>query len=150
MERQSTAKERAWRAKHPDWISDHFYMGEFEYSAVAVANGLDNKPVPAAQKAIRHLVKNLLEPLRKKSGLPVFISSGYRCPELNALVGGVLDSQHLTGEAVDIFTGGSARLLEILEEEHLNFDQAIFYRRKKFMHLSLKLKGKNRRQIIII
>lgn len=36
-----------------------------------------------------------------------------------------------------------------LEDSGLNFDQAIFYRLKGFMHLSLKLKGKNRRQIII-
>ncbi|WP_293672291.1 D-Ala-D-Ala carboxypeptidase family metallohydrolase [uncultured Parabacteroides sp.] len=150
MGEKLTAKERDWRAKHKDWISEHFYMGEFEYSAVAVANGLDNTPTPIAQRAICHLVKNLLEPLRKKSGMPIYVSSGFRCPVLNVLVGGVPDSQHITGEAADIFTGGNARLLEILEEEKLNFDQAIFYRRKKFMHLSLKLKGKNRRQIIII
>ena len=54
-------------------------------------------------------------------------------------------------EAEKTFDADKALIqLEILEEEHLNFDQAIFYRRKKFMHLSLKLKGKNRRQIIII
>lgn len=44
----------------------------------------------------------------------------------------------------------SAALLEALEDSRLNFDQAIFYRRRKFMHLSLKRKGKNRRQIIIL
>ena len=31
-----SAQQQAWRTKHPDWISDHFYMGEFMYSAVAV------------------------------------------------------------------------------------------------------------------
>lgn len=149
-EKSLTAKAYAWRMKHPDWISDHFYMGEFEYSALAVEKGWDNKPTAYAQVAIRNLVKNLLEPLRRQSGLSMYITSGYRCPELNLLVGGVQDSQHMTGEAADIYTGGDAGLLEVLVESHLNFDQAIFYRNKKILHLSLKVKGKNRCQIIIV
>lgn len=39
-----SAQQQAWRTKHPDWISDHFYMGEFMYSAVAVERGLENTP----------------------------------------------------------------------------------------------------------
>ena len=39
--------------------------------------------------------------------------------------------------------------MEALQESRLNFDQAIYYRRRGFIHLSLKLKGKNRRQVII-
>lgn len=146
-----TAEQRTWRRKHPDWISDHFYMGEFIYSAVAVERGLDNMPPPGAQKAIRNLVIKLLEPLREYAGYAtgMHISSGYRSEELNRLVGGVADSQHLTGEAADIYTFGSCRLLDALQDSRLNFDQAIYYRRRGFIHLSLKLKGKNRRQVII-
>lgn len=131
-------------------ISEHFYMDEFEYSAVAVEKGLYNLPPLTARKAIYHLVRHLLEPLREKSGYPVHITSGYRCPELNKLVGGAPDSQHMAGEAADIFTGGSIWLLDVLEKSNLDFDQAIFYPHKKFLHVSLKLKGRNRRQIIRI
>lgn len=146
-----TAEQCTWRRKHPDWISDHFYMGEFIYSAVAVERGLDNMPPPEAQKAIRNLVIKLLEPLREYAGYTtgMHISSGYRSEELNRLVGGVADSQHLTGEAADIYTFGSCRLLDALQDSRLNFDQAIYYRRRGFIHLSLKMKGKNRRQVII-
>lgn len=146
-----TVEQRTWRRKHPDWISDHFYMGEFIYSAVAVERGLDNMPPPEAQKAIRNLVIKLLEPLREYAGYAtgMHISSGYRSEELNRLVGGVADSQHLTGEAADIYTFGSCRLLDALQDSRLNFDQAIYYRRRGFLHLSLKMKGKNRRQVII-
>lgn len=146
-----TAEQRTWRRKHPDWISDHFYMGEFIYSAVAVERGLDNMPPPEAQKAIRNLVIKLLEPLREYAGYAtgMHISSGYRSEELNRLVGGVADSQHLTGEAADIYTFGSCRLLDALQDSRLNFDQAIYYRRRGFLHLSLKMKDKNRRQVII-
>lgn len=27
IDRSLTMAQRAWRGKHPDWISDHFYMG---------------------------------------------------------------------------------------------------------------------------
>ena len=151
FEKPLTVKQQAWRCKHPDWISDHFYMGEFIYSAVAVEQGLNNTPPPEAQKAIRNLVRKLLEPLREYADCPMgmHISSGYRSEELNRLVRGVANSQHMTGEAADIYTFGSCRLLEALQKSSLNFDQAIYYRRRGFIHLSLKLTGKNRRQVII-
>lgn len=151
LEMPLTAKQRAWREEHPDWISDHFYMGEFVYSAVAVEKGLDNTPPPEAQRAIRNLVCKLLEPLREYADPPMgmHISSGYRSEELNRLVGGVANSQHMIGEAADIYTFGSCLLLEALQQSRLNFDQAIYYRRRGFIHLSLKLKGKNRREVII-
>lgn len=146
---EEETKVRSWKTKHPDWISNHFYMGEFIYSAAAVEAGLDNTPPPEAQAAIRNLVEKLLEPLRGCFGSAIQVSSGFRCADLNRLVGGVANSQHLTGEGADIFTFGSNRLLETLKDSRLDFDQAIFYRRKNFMHLSLKYKGQNRRQISI-
>ncbi|MEG1750097.1 MAG: D-Ala-D-Ala carboxypeptidase family metallohydrolase [Tannerellaceae bacterium] len=149
-EEELTCKTRMWRERHSDWISDHFCMDEFTYSAVAVEHGLDNTPTREAVRAIKNLVEKLLEPLRVYHRLDMQISSGFRSEELNRLVGGKPNSQHLSGEAVDIYTLGSARLLDDLEDSCLNFDQAIFYRRRGFMHLSLKQKGKNRRQIIII
>lgn len=151
IDKTLTAEQTIWRSKHPDWISDHFYMGEFIYSAIAVERGLDNTPPPEAQQAIRHLVTKLLEPLREYVGnrASMYISSGYRCQELNELVKGVEHSQHLMGEAVDICTFRSCYWLDALLASCLNFDQAIYYRLRGFLHLSLKLKGKNRRQVII-
>lgn len=138
-----------WKKKHSDWISEHFYMGEFIYSTKALERGWDNTPPTEAQSAIRNLVKNLLEPLRVYTREPIAISSGYRSGELNRLVGGVPTSQHCSGEAADVYTFGSFRLLEDLINSKLNFDQAIFYRSRRFLHLSLKFKGTNRRQVII-
>lgn len=44
---------------------------------------------------------NLLEPAREQVG-PIIINSGYRNPEVNRLVGGVRNSQHMRGQAADI------------------------------------------------
>jgi zinc D-Ala-D-Ala carboxypeptidase len=43
-----------------------------------------------------------LEVLRHSHGASITISSGYRTPEHNMQVGGVPQSKHLTGKAVDI------------------------------------------------
>ena len=48
------------------------------------------------------LVFYILDPLRLAMNEPVIITSGYRSPVLNKLVGGVSNSQHLTGCAADI------------------------------------------------
>lgn len=130
-------------------ISEHFSWEEMTYSRVAVEAGLENEALPhEAMLALTALVQLLLEPLRQAYGEPIAITSGYRSPELNRLVGGVPSSQHIKGEAVDCYVPNAALLLEVLRENRFPFDQAILYRRKNFLHLSLKRKGNNRRQII--
>lgn len=44
--------------------------------------------------------------LRKNLGVPVSIVSGLRCPEWNRIQGGVENSQHMYGEAADIYARG--------------------------------------------
>lgn len=48
----------------------------------------------------------VLDAIREAVGEPVYITSGYRCPEHNAEVGGVPDSQHVQGTAADIICEG--------------------------------------------
>ncbi|MHC4183882.1 MAG: D-Ala-D-Ala carboxypeptidase family metallohydrolase, partial [Planctomycetota bacterium] len=50
----------------------------------------------------------ILNNIRHELGKPIFISSGYRCKEYNEAVGGVWDSAHTNGEAVDISTANSS------------------------------------------
>ncbi len=44
--------------------------------------------------------------LRKNLGVPITIVSGLRCPQWNAMKGGVENSQHMYGEAADIYARG--------------------------------------------
>lgn len=129
-------------------LTEHFRLGEFVYSAIAVEFGLNNALPSEVIPAIRNLAVRLLEPLRIYHRQPMYITSGYRSEELNRLVGGAPGSQHMKGEAVDIYTVDRYRLLEDLMASRLNFDQAILYRTKGFIHLSLKKHGVNRRQIL--
>ena len=131
-------------------ITDNFTLEEFIYSDTAVAKGIKNEPGTRERLAMMNLCVKLLQPLREAIGKPISINSGYRCPELNKAVGGVLTSQHVKGEAADLSISGKAGdLLEVLEESGLPFDQAILYRKKNFLHVSLKLEGAQRKQIII-
>ncbi|MBO4487779.1 MAG: peptidase M15 [Bacteroidaceae bacterium] len=83
-------------------LSEHFTLAEFERSATAAACGIDNSVPSQYIPVLQQLCKVVLEPLREALGLPVIITSGYRCNELNVKVGGVYASQHTLGEAADL------------------------------------------------
>ena len=51
---------------------------------------------------LQYGVATILQPLRDTLGCPIIINSGYRCPQVNKLVGGVANSQHMSGCAADI------------------------------------------------
>ena len=48
----------------------------------------------------------ICDQLRKKLGVPITIVSGLRCPTWNQIQGGVDNSQHMYGEAADIYAKG--------------------------------------------
>lgn len=90
-----------------DRLSDHFTFFEFLRSATAKSNGIDNWPYGKEliiKTNLQDLVIEVLEPLRILFKRPIYVTSGYRCAELNRLVGGSKKSQHLEGKAADITT----------------------------------------------
>ena len=155
---------------NPDMrLSEHFTLGEFLRSNTAEAHHLSNTPLKHHIMRMQNLAKYSLEPTRQKLCLPIFISSGFRCPELNALVKGVSNSQHMLGEAADItipkahrpFAHGTdeqaARLLFSYAKQYADFDQLILehYTDKKtgrqhwWVHISCRIDYRqNRHQII--
>ena len=129
---------------------DYFTFNELTYSRTAEMAGLDNTPGEQERLALAALVEKVLDPLREALGEPIRITSGYRSPELNRLVGGVPTSQHLKGEAADCTAeAGPERLLDLLYLHKIPFDQAIVYRKRNFLHISYRTDGKNRGQLII-
>lgn len=87
--------------------------------------------------------------IRYYLALPIIINSCYRDIEHNKKVGGVSDSQHLSGEAADITCKDNDRLLRVIQELKNNpFRQVIVYwemrlgtRQIAFIHVALKRKS---------
>ena len=85
-------------------MGKYFTMGEMVRSQVADARAIDNRLPKKLVGNVQGLIDRVLDPLREWYGRPVYVNSGYRCPELNAAVGGVPNSFHLDGCAADIDT----------------------------------------------
>ena len=56
-----------------------------------------------------------LERMRVQLGRPMNITSGCRCPEHNAAVGGVPNSAHIRGTAADIAVQGGSNRFEFVQ-----------------------------------
>lgn len=85
-------------------LSEHFTLDEMLHSNTAEKYNIDNtKITPIILFSLKYLCKHILEPTRRAMNESIIISSGYRCVELNTKVGGATKSQHLRGEAADIY-----------------------------------------------
>lgn len=68
---------------------------------------------------------------------PIYITSFYRCKQHNIDVGGVSNSYHLLGAAVDVTCSDMPVLLTLLNEYRC-FIKYIHYPDKNFVHIQLK------------
>lgn len=137
-------------------LSEHFTLAEMVFSREAAIHRIDNTPPP---HVVKNLVKTCLvaEELRAiLGGLPWSVSSGYRCPKLNLLVGGKPTSAHLDGSAMDFNCfafGPPERVFSYLksvlqkEKKKLLFDQLII--ENTWVHLGVfNRNGFQRRQFL--
>ncbi len=133
-------------------MAKYFTIDELTRSSTAERLGIDNTPRMETCGRLETLAERLLDPVRELWGAPLTVNSGYRCGELNRVVGGAAGSQHLAGEAADITTGsveGNRRLFGLIVGNDLDFDQLIDERGYAWLHLSYRA-GKNRKQILHI
>ena len=121
----------------------YFSISELTSSATAQREGIDNRPTESAYHLLHVLVEHLLDPIREAWGEPIVVSSGYRCKELNALVGGTKNSHHMLGCAADIIVGNKAdnrRLFNLIQqmqqEGKIRFTQLILEGDGRWIHIS--------------
>ena len=150
-------------------LTPHFSLEEFVKSSTARDHGINNTPPQEAVENLRALCQHTLEPLREALGLPIVITSGYRCKALNhLLVNHSVKSQHMNGQAADFYVaqgpvsgsknqdsgdsdpaGPSRRELlirafrQIITDDAIAFDQLIIY--PSFIHVSYVRSGRKNR-----
>ncbi len=83
-------------------ISPHFSFAEL--TTTEHRNFLDEQAAapPQVRANLVRLAIDLLEPARALVG-PLRVNSGYRCPGLNAAIGGSKTSAHMQGLAADVY-----------------------------------------------
>ena len=134
-------------------MAKYFKAAEMLRSETADKNKIKNIPSVEVQQNIEELL-DVLDDLREFYGKPIKITSGYRCTELNRLVGGSPTSAHVIGYAADLqpvqgsFEEFKAEVLRWLDTG-VKFDQCIIERNKstQWVHFGLyNRKGQQRGQ----
>lgn len=138
----------------------YFTLWELVKSETAEKKGISNFPSFDVVDHLRQLTEEILDPMREAWGGPLTVTSGYRCKALNKAVGGVATSAHLEGWAADIRPADKRRTAKFilwaacwLEENRINYDQAIDEQVKgeRWLHIALKSNdGRQRRQNLVI
>ena len=146
-------------------LSDHFTLGELTKTNSKIKNVPNEAQVNNLKRLCGWLEQLRRRPtpspslLREGSEEPIIINSGYRSPEVNRAVGGVPDSNHLTGCAVDIHVTGieqlihyASTLLDISDERQEDFDELLLERSPRgtyWLHFAVRPSG-NRRKVRLI
>lgn len=82
--------------------------------------------------------------IRREIHTPVFTKSWFRSDEVNKAVGGVSNSAHRLGLAIDFHCGNVDieliydKLIQLCKRGAISYDQLIYYPKKNFIHISFK------------
>ena len=107
----------------------HFTREEFACKCGQYCNGYPVEMDP--------LLVQTADLVRTHFGRPVTVSSGLRCPRHNANVGGVSNSRHLSGKAMDFSVAGksaNAVLEFVLQQPQIRYAYAID---TEFVHMDV-------------
>lgn len=141
-----------------DNISLHISYKEATFSPTAVRFGYNNTPNTIQLLNMKLLANNVFELIRNHFSMPIFITSFFRCPELNTHIGGAKNSQHMAnfGAAMDIDNDAknanpTNKVIFNYIKDNLDFDQLIWEygdsNAPDWVHVSFN-QGHNRKQIL--
>jgi len=119
-------------------LTKNFTLDEFLVSQTAVRNDIDMTPPQEFIDNLQNLCVHVLQPLRDYVGASIHISSGYRPPELNEIIGGSKTSAHRFGRAADFTVDGQTPYdtVEIMIDLDLVYDQVI-HEFGKWVHVGI-------------
>ena len=128
-------------------LSEHFTLEEFTFSQTAVRHAINNSPTSEILTRLRFVAAGLELVRSLLGGNAIRVSSGYRCRQLNKLVGGSPTSAHEEGWAVDFTCPGFGSPKEVaraIAESGIEFDQLIY--EGTWVHISFA--PKKRREVL--
>ena len=133
----------------------NFKPHEFFHSTTAIRHGINNGTDD------QEILKNLMIGADKVQELknyiisafgdvPIVISSGYRCPEVNSLVGGAIASWHMNGSALDIRVPNFSLdwLLQMIVDSGISFDKILVEKSMGCIHVQWYDKDRFNRNFI--
>lgn len=131
-------------------LSKNFSLNELTHSSTANYHKVDNVPDRWELENLKKLCHDILQPIRDKWGDSIFVTSGYRNPILNRLVGGASNSQHMLGEAADLTSGSKSSnkklfnmILQMIKDGEITVGQLISEKNYSWIHISLPYKKVN-------
>lgn len=138
-------------------LSDNLSLAECLRSDTAKRLGIKNTPHEDwVIENLRAVAEHVFQPLRDGLGVPIYVSSGYRSPELNDAIGGSSRSQHMEGRALDLdadVLGGTSNC-DVFHyiKNNLVFDQLIWEFGSEdspdWVHVSFIYDGPNRNRCL--
>jgi putative chitinase len=131
----------------PTQLSPHFTLEEL----TVTGTGIDNSPPPAMLPTLKRLAAKMEEVRTLLGGKAITVNSAYRNKAVNEAVGGVPNSAHALGFAVDFTCASFGTPFEICKKiaaSKLQFDQLI-HERRDWVHLSFD-PNRNRRQLLTL
>ena len=123
-------------------MGKYFTIRELCRSTKAKELGIQNIPSEQQEQLLTNLIENILDPLREAYGSPIYVNSGYRCPELNRVVKGSKNSHHQclnSCAAADIDArskDGNMKLFKLVESLNLPVCQCIDESNYSWIHVS--------------
>lgn len=100
----TTKEETTKEATGTFWDEIEFFDRE-EFRCKCGGKYCNGFPAEPKEQLVR-----IADQLRKNLGVPITIVSGLRCPTWNRIQDGVENSQHMFGEAADIYAAGKSQL----------------------------------------
>ena len=137
-------------------LSKNLSLAEVTKSITAKRLGIDNTPDEWVTENLKKVAEHIFQPVRDHFGKPIYVSSGYRGPELNRAIGGSKRSQHMEGRALDLDADvfGRCTNSQIFDyiKDNLEFDQLIWefgdQDNPDWVHVSFVYDGVNRKRCL--
>ena len=137
-------------------LTEHFTLEELIHSNTADRLHINNTANKKQISELKRLCETVLEPIRIKYNQPIIVTSGYRCPKLNAAINGASNSQHVTCTAADIKPKyGSVKnlfdfIVDMIDNDEIEVRQLIDEYNYSWIHISIndRYHGYRKNQIL--